>query len=66
MPAPRPLMTVAEAAAEIGVTVTTVHRWIADGRIHPAMRLPGKTGSVLLHPRDVYRLIVERHDRETV
>jgi excisionase family DNA binding protein len=55
----QPLMTVSEAAAHLGVNPRTVHRWIASGRVHAAMRLPGRTGPVLLHPNDVHRLAAE-------
>jgi len=37
---PRKLLTSGEAAAALGVTVRTLHRWEADGRIPRPVRTP--------------------------
>ncbi|WP_344415553.1 helix-turn-helix domain-containing protein [Pseudonocardia ailaonensis] len=35
------LLTSGELAKELGVSLRTVHRWIADGLIEPEFRTPG-------------------------
>jgi excisionase family DNA binding protein len=40
-------MTTAEVAAEAQVTPKTVTRWVADGSLTPAAKLPGLRGAYL-------------------
>jgi predicted site-specific integrase-resolvase len=53
------LLTSAEAAREIGIDRGTLSRWVALGRIKPAMKLPGKTGTALFDPAEVARVRAE-------
>lgn len=46
----RPYRTAAEAASELGVSLRTVRRWVADGRL-PAIRV----GRSVRIPTDAYR-----------
>ena len=50
----------AEAAQILGIEVRTVHRMVADGRLRPAMKLPGKTGAYVFARVEVERLAAER------
>ena len=40
-------LSTSELAEARGVTVKTVLRWVAAGKLTPAMKLPGKTGAYL-------------------
>lgn len=55
-PVPDDLITVAEAAQSLGVSIATVHRRVKRGDITPAMQLPGPTGAYLLRRSDVLAL----------
>jgi len=46
----RPYRTAAEAASELGVSLRTVRRWVADGRL-PSIRV----GRSVRIPQDAYR-----------
>ena len=46
-------LTANEAAERAGVTRRTITRWVAAGRLTPAAKLPGETGSLLFRPDDV-------------
>ena len=54
------LMTAAEVAAKFTVTSRTVNRWVHDGRLVPAHKLPTPTGAYLFHAADVEALAAER------
>lgn len=43
-------ITTAELAQAYGVTVRTISRWVATGRISPAVKFPGRTGGYLFSP----------------
>ncbi len=47
------LVTSAEAAEALDVTVATINRWAAAGTLLPAQKLPGITGAYLFHPAAV-------------
>ena len=47
------LLTAAQVAERLGVTVRTVTRWADSGRLPTAMKLPGATGPRLFHATDV-------------
>lgn len=40
-------------AEHFGTTVATVNRWAAEGRIKPAVEMPGRTGARLYRLDDV-------------
>jgi DNA-binding transcriptional MerR regulator len=46
---PTDYLSTGELAEARGVTVKTVLRWVAAGKVTPAMKLPGKTGAYLFH-----------------
>lgn len=37
----------------LGKTVATVNRWVLEGKLHPAVEMPGKTGARLFRRSDV-------------
>lgn len=43
-------ITTAELAQAYGVTVRTISRWVAIGRLVPAVKFPGRTGGYLFGP----------------
>lgn len=53
---PTELLATRQVADALGIDVSTISRWVKEGRISPAMRLPGKTGAMLFTPKDVERL----------
>lgn len=54
------LLTTAQAAEIFGVSVATVNRWVAAGRITPAVQFPGTTGGRLYDRADVDKLAKRR------
>ena len=53
------LMRSAEVADFLGVDVSTLAAWARDGRITPAIKLPGIRGARLFERADVERLAKE-------
>ena len=47
------LLTTAEVAEVLGISVPTVNRWAANGRLQPAQKLPGLRGHYLFRAQDV-------------
>lgn len=41
------LITTSQAAKKVGRTVQTVNRWVQDGHLVPAGKMPGDTGTYL-------------------
>lgn len=50
------LLATVEVARRLGLERSTLSRWVKEGRIVPAMRLPGATGAFLFHPSEVERV----------
>lgn len=50
---PKPLLSTAETAERLGVSVSTVTRLAESGRLPIAHRMPGKTGAMLFDASDV-------------
>lgn len=50
-------MTTAEAADALGVSVKTITRWAASGKLPPVKRLPGRRGAMLFASEAVEALI---------
>lgn len=50
------LLTTADAAKILKVHVGTISRMVAAGRLTPALKIPGKTGAYLFHPKDIEAL----------
>ena len=44
------MITTAEVAQRLGVSIPTVNRWVRDGRLEPVQKLPGIRGANLFHP----------------
>lgn len=53
------LIPTQEVARRAGKDVRTVNRWVIDGRLTPAVKLPGLRGARLFHIADVERLLAE-------
>ncbi len=47
------LLTTAQVAALLGVSVRTVHRMVAADVLTPTIRAPGPTGAYLFDPDDL-------------
>lgn len=60
MPTSTPLLTTTEVAQRLGVDVRTVHRMVANGRLVPEQKLPGRTGSFVFAPEAIDALSAER------
>jgi hypothetical protein len=45
------LITTAEAAERLKVSIPTVNRWVRDGRLQPVQKLPGIRGANLFDPQ---------------
>jgi excisionase family DNA binding protein len=56
----RDLLRSLEAASLLGIDRATFNRWVAAGRIEPAVEFPGKTGARLFARADVEKLARER------
>lgn len=41
------LLTARELSNQSGVPLSTLNRWVREGRIQPARKLPGRTGAYL-------------------
>lgn len=50
---PSDLLSTKQVAERRGVTVSTVSRWVASGKLRPLLKLEGKTGAMLFRPEDV-------------
>ena len=53
------LISTAEAAETLGVSVRTVNRWADEGKIVPAGKAPGIRGGYLYDPAEVERVAKE-------
>jgi excisionase family DNA binding protein len=54
------LLSTAEAARRIGVSVATINRWADTGTLAPAAKAPGLRGARLFSAVDVERVKSER------
>jgi predicted site-specific integrase-resolvase len=54
------LLSTVETADRLQVDRSTLSRWVQLGRITPAMKLPGLTGSYLFDPEEIDRVAAER------
>lgn len=57
------LLSTAEAAERIGVSVRTLNRMAEDGRIVPAAKAPGLRGGYLYDPAEVERVAADTGSR---
>ncbi len=54
------LLSTADAARKIGVSVATINRWADTGTLPPAAKAPGLRGARLFSVADVERVKSER------
>ena len=52
---PNPLLTSKQVADRLGVSVSTISRLVASGRLKPALRLDGIRGAMWFKPADLNR-----------
>lgn len=50
------ILTARATAARLGRSVSTVHRYVAEGKLTPALRIEGLRGAAFFHAADVDRL----------
>lgn len=60
MPTQDALVGAADACRILNVHNSTLGRWIKEGRLTPAHKLPGKNGAYVFHRADVHKLAAER------
>lgn len=61
MPEPtEDLISSQEALEILGVVLSTLTRWAADGKITPALKMPGSSGAYLWRRSDVVQLAADR------
>ena len=56
---PQPYLTSATVCDALGIKRHTLSRWVAAGRITPAIKAPGLRGAFLFDPAEVERLRTE-------
>lgn len=50
------LLTSAEAARQLNIDRSTLSRWVADGKVTPALKAPGLRGAYFFDSAEVERL----------
>lgn len=55
-----PHLTTAEVAKRLGVTPSRIAQLVADKRLSPAAKAPGKRGAFLFLPEEVEREMMRR------
>lgn len=53
-------LTTKQAAAQLGISVPTLCRWVGNGKATPSVKVPGATGAYLFSPTEIERLAAER------
>jgi excisionase family DNA binding protein len=53
------LLTTSEVCDALQVGSSTISRWVADGRLEPARKLPGLRGAFLFRRSDVVAIASE-------
>lgn len=59
-------LSTAQVAAALNVSVATVNRWAAAGKLRIAVQFPGPNGARLFRQSDVERLAEKMRDAESV
>lgn len=57
------LVTTQQAAEIVGKHIRTIHRFVADGTLVPAVKVPGQTGAYLFRRADVTALPTKQADK---
>lgn len=63
MPTQSTLIGSAEAVRLLKVHPVTLSRWVKDGKLVPAHKLPGKNGAYLFNRADIDALATERAEQ---
>ena len=53
------LLSTKQVAERRGVTASAVSRWVAAGKLTPALKLEGRTGAMWFRPGDVDALVAD-------
>ena len=53
------LVSTAEAADALGVSIKTITRWVTSKKLTPITRLPGKRGAMFFDGRDIEALLAQ-------
>jgi DNA-binding transcriptional MerR regulator len=56
-------LTTAQVAEAANRSIRTVSRWISNGQLRPAMKIPGRTGAYLFTPEHVAEVLCEQTRR---
>lgn len=66
MPTRKPdLIGSREVCVMLDVATSTLTRWVADGRLSAALKMPGRNGAFLFHRDDVEALAAARTNVES-
>jgi excisionase family DNA binding protein len=55
---------ITEIADRLGVDRTTVFKWVQQGKLTAAHKMPGRTGALLFDEAEVERFVAERTEAE--
>lgn len=47
------LMSTAQTAEHLGITVQTVARWVTNGKLSPALKAPGQRGAYFFNADEI-------------
>ena len=61
-----PFLTSSQACGILGISLATLTRWVASGRVEAAQKLPGKTGAFLFAAGEIERERADRAERQKV
>jgi len=66
MPTSKPdLIGSREVCVMLDVATSTLTRWVADGRLSAALKMPGRNGAFLFHRADIEALVRELTEAAT-
>ena len=54
------LMSTAEAADRLGISIATLNRWAKNGAVAPIVQAPGRTGARMFRREDIEALAEKR------
>jgi predicted site-specific integrase-resolvase len=63
MPKQSPFIGSAEACTILGIHPATLMRWVRDGKVEEAHKLPGDNGARLFMREDIEQLAAERAEQ---
>jgi len=56
------LLTKSEAAEYLGVDTSTISRWLTQGKITAAKKIPGRSGGYIFDRAEILRVAAERKE----